>query len=278
MRAASGMSRTIDRRRPRKLTSAQKAEVARHPEVRLLRRRQEKMLVSVRETFGPISKQKGTPIYDQYQKASRDYRNMKRRREETLLKDVKARYTREQPVADIQQQLRGLPMAEIDAVKEEDYVFAERIRVIDALFTFATTSPEEECKRRSDAIDALTALCRLQGAQRAYRRKASVRDHKVEDGSMRQSSPEILTLSESIPIECQPTQCIFCLGKEGLPTDKRTKRFCSRGDLKKHLNRCHLQHHPDDQPIECPHPKCQTQLTGRKHIRKHADSVHKTPT
>lgn len=39
MRAASGMSRTIDPRRPRKLSLTQKAEVDRHPEVRLLRRR-----------------------------------------------------------------------------------------------------------------------------------------------------------------------------------------------------------------------------------------------
>lgn len=31
MRAASGMSRTIDRRRPRKLNLAQQAEVKRHP-------------------------------------------------------------------------------------------------------------------------------------------------------------------------------------------------------------------------------------------------------
>ena len=44
MRAASGMSRTIDPRRPRKLNLAQQAEVDRHPEVRLLRRRLKSLL------------------------------------------------------------------------------------------------------------------------------------------------------------------------------------------------------------------------------------------
>ena len=39
MRAASGMSHTIDLRQPRKLNLAQQAEVDRHPEARLLRRR-----------------------------------------------------------------------------------------------------------------------------------------------------------------------------------------------------------------------------------------------
>ncbi|KAL8626093.1 hypothetical protein Q9189_008226 [Teloschistes chrysophthalmus] len=44
MRAASGMSRTIDPRRPRKLNLAQQTEVNRHPEVRLLRRRLKSLL------------------------------------------------------------------------------------------------------------------------------------------------------------------------------------------------------------------------------------------
>lgn len=96
------MSRTIDRRRPRKLTTAQKVEVARHLEVRLLCRRQEKMFKSIKKTYGLITRLKRTHLYDQYQKTYRDHRNMKRRQEDTLLKDVKARYTREQSVADIQ--------------------------------------------------------------------------------------------------------------------------------------------------------------------------------
>lgn len=169
-------------------------------------------------------------------------------------------------------------MVEVEAVKEEDYVFAKRIWAIETLFIFATSSLEEECKRRSNAIDALTALCRLQGAQRLYRRKASIRNNKAEQDLTEQSTPESLTLLESLPVECEPTQCIFCLDREGLPTEKRFKCFHSRGDLKKHFERHHLQHHPDDQPITCPHPRCQIKLTRKTHLRSHAELVHKTPT
>ena len=55
---------------------------------------------------------------------------------------------------DIQRQLKGLPVAEEKERKAEDYIFAERVRVIDTLFTFATDSPEEERQRRVAAISA----------------------------------------------------------------------------------------------------------------------------
>lgn len=139
------MSRTIDRRRPRKLNDAQRAEVDRHPEVRLLRRRQKEMFKSIRHQYGPIASMKGTPVYDKYQQVSRDHRNMKRRHEEALLKEVIAKYKREQPVIDIQRQLKGLPVADKETVQVENYAFIDRVWVIQALFTFATPSLEKEC-------------------------------------------------------------------------------------------------------------------------------------
>lgn len=107
MRSASRMSRTIDRRRPRKLTDAQKAEVDRHPELRLLHRRQKNMFKAIRGKCGTIARTKGTLMYDQYQQACRDHRNTKRRHEEALLKEVIAKYKYEQPVLDIEQQLKS---------------------------------------------------------------------------------------------------------------------------------------------------------------------------
>ena len=74
---------------------------------------------------------------------------------------------------DIQRQLKGLPVAEEKERKAEDYIFAERVRVTDTLFTFATDSPEEERQRRVAAISALTALSRLQESRGFRRRKDS---------------------------------------------------------------------------------------------------------
>lgn len=148
MRAASGMSRTIDRRRPRRLTAAQQAEVDRHSEVRLLRRRLQSQRKWFKDKKRSIASIKGTSVYDEYQEFYRTHRNIRRRHEKARLTEVKARYKTEQPVIDIQRQLRGLPIPEQDRMKAEQYIFVERVRVIESLFTFATSSPEEECKRR----------------------------------------------------------------------------------------------------------------------------------
>jgi hypothetical protein len=191
------------------------------------------------------------------------------------LKEIKARHKREQPVIDIQRQLKGLPIVAEETVKAEAYVFAERVRVIDTLFAFTTSSPEEECKRRVEAINALTALCGLQEGRHFRRRKADIKAKEEQTSSSVSLPPN---LSETLAVECKATQCIFCLGNEELSAADRLKTFASRGDLKKHFHRKHLRHHPDHQPIACPHPRCEATLTGKMHLQNHADVVHKTPT
>ena len=269
MRAASGMSRTIDRRRPWKLTATQRSQIDHHPEVKLLRRRQLSIRKYIRENLGPINKLKGTALYGRYQKAYHTYRNTKRRHEESFLKEIKAKYKREQPVIDIQRQLKGLPVIDKPAV-DRHYVFTERSRAINALFTFATASAEEAWKRRSEAINSVTALCSLRGAERSYRRSSTKHDQP--------SSSPPPTLPESLPFECQPTQCIFCLGNDKYPIEKRLKCFHSRGDLKKHLYRSHLKHHGKDQPIDCPHPRCSTTMDNEMYFRNHLERIHKVQT
>jgi len=120
MRAASGMSRTIDPRRPRKLTVAEQEEVDRHLEVRLLRRRRQSLRKFFKTRKRSIASMKGTPVYKEYQKTYHAHRNEKRRQEKALLKEVRARYKGDQPVINIQRQLTGLPMAEQETMKAEE--------------------------------------------------------------------------------------------------------------------------------------------------------------
>ncbi|MCJ1453919.1 hypothetical protein MMC28_004268 [Mycoblastus sanguinarius] len=128
MRVASGMSRTIDSRRLKRLNLAQQAEVDRHPE--------------------------------------------------------------------------GLPVAEQEDLQAAEYVFVERVQAINALFTFATSSTEEECQRRAVVINALIALCKKQENQGFRRRKADI---KVKE---EQTSPSVSLppdLSKTFPVECKAT-------------------------------------------------------------------------
>jgi len=121
----------------------------------------------------------------------------------------------------------------------------------------------------------LVALCKKQESQGFRRRKTDI---KVKE---EQTSPSVSpppNLSTTLPVECKATQCIFCLGNEDLSAADRLKTFASRGDLKKHLHRKHLRHHPDGQPIVCPHPRCDVTLNDKMHLQNHAEVVHKTPT
>ena len=247
MRVASGMSRTIDPRRPRKLNLAQQAEVDRHPEVSLLRRRLKSLLRTFQDQKRSIASMKGTLLYDHYRQAYQAHRNLRRRHEKAFLTRVKERYKNEQPVIDIQRQLKGLPVAEPEASQAAQYVFTKRVHAIDALFTFATSSTEEECQRRIIATNALIALCKKQESQGFRRHKADI---KVKE-KQTSISPQ-LSLSKTLPVECKATQCIFCLGNEDLSVADRQKTFATRGDLKKHFRRKHLRHHPDGLSIACP--------------------------
>jgi len=83
--------------------------------------------------------------------------------------------------------------------------------------------------------------------------------------------------AEPIPIECLPTQCIFCLGNVEFAYERRTKAFHRRDALRKHF-RAHLSRIPEGKEIDCPHPECNEQLSHRQHIQNHAARVHKTVT
>ena len=95
MRAASGISRIIDPRRPRKLSLAQKVEIDRHPEVKLLYRRLKTLLYTFQDQKRSIANIKGTPLYNYYRQAYQAYRNLKRRLEKALLIEIKERYKKE---------------------------------------------------------------------------------------------------------------------------------------------------------------------------------------
>ncbi|KAG8531621.1 uncharacterized protein KY384_003252 [Bacidia gigantensis] len=195
---------------------------------------------------GSIASTKGAPLYNHYRRTYQSHRNLRRRHKKVLLTEVKERYKKEQPVIDIQRQSKGSPVLEQEALQTAEYVFAEKVYAIDALFTFATSSTEEECQRRVTAINALIALCKKQESQGFCRRRADI---MVKEEQTLVSPPP--SLSETLPVKCKATQCIFCLENKGLPDAKRLKTFAARGDLKKHFHRKHLRHHPDGQLIAC---------------------------
>ena len=159
----------------------------------------------------------------------------------------------------------------------QDPLGDERLRAFTALFTFATQDQDEERARRSEAINAVTALCRLERprVRRACRSKRVIPEPAVKKSTRK--GAKTVEAAEPIPIECLPTQCIFCLGNANLTYDRRTKAFHRRDALQKRF-RAHLRHIPDGKEIACPHPECNERLRHKQHIQNHAARVHKTFT
>ena len=113
------MSRSIDTRRPQELSSAQRDYVDCHPELRLLVRTTEGLEENATKTHRKsIRRLKGTPIYDKYHLVKRDYRRTKRRLQKAYLQEIKDRYRKEQPVIDIQTQIKGAQIKIEDPDKE----------------------------------------------------------------------------------------------------------------------------------------------------------------
>ena len=285
MRAASGMTRSIDPRRPRHLSASQLAEVNRHPEVRLLRRMRTRFAKRIRAKYGTISRTKGMKIYEQYQQIYRQHQSKKKAVRKTLMAQAKATYGKRQPLADIENQLNGKMVGpEENAASEGErqlHLSEERRRAFVALFTFVPSEPAEACRRRADAISAVTALSRCQEApvRKACRTKQTDCAGDVPKPDSETKSETKLKLGlETFPIECLPTQCIFCLGRRDLSLEKCRKAFRNHDGLKRHFQRKHLRHYPNGKPIDCPHPECDAKLLYKEHLQNHAATVHKTIT
>ena len=166
MRAASGMNRSIDPRRPRSLSDRQLAEVKRHLEVKLLLRTRNALAKQIRGEYGTISRTKGTEIHELYARAYRRPQSRKKAVQKAFMTEVEAGYRKRQALTDIENQLNGpLIKAEEDATTDHgfnDRFSKEHRRAIAALFNFATSEPAEECNRRSQAVSAVSTLSKRQ--------------------------------------------------------------------------------------------------------------------
>ena len=141
MRAASGMSRSIDQRRPRALNPSQLAQVRQHPEVKLLRRRKDSLEKNMR-ACGAGWRADGTEAWQSYREICGQLQSKEKKVNRAMLADIRATYGEEQPVADIENQLCGRSEQE-DGQGEREVtqwkLCTTRERAFNALFTIATS-------------------------------------------------------------------------------------------------------------------------------------------
>lgn len=266
IRAATGMSRTIDKRRPRHLTQAQQEEAHRHPRVQSLLRKKMDLEDMMKGQVRTVKSYKGTRIYKEYQEATQAYEREFNFQKKALLKEIKKKFKKEQPVIDIQNQIHGIKEEKDAALGGSDYLIPERAEVIDAFFTFVSSLPEEERKRRVRAINALVAFGCIQDGHR----------YLVRRGKRGSLTPVKRAVPKPLSLECKPTQCYLCRGNRKASLNKRNRKFHSIYDLKKHLIHYYVGRHKGSGPIACTMDGAL--LYGEQAVLNHGHRVHKTPT
>ena len=281
MHAACRMSRSIDPRRPRKLTQAQALSVNDDPEVRNLvehRARLKDQLESL------------ATRNEEYCLLGREITKARQRKRHALLPAIQQRWDKEQAVADIEFQLAGGKFQPglnkvVDATKGRSL---EHKRLIQTVMTLPVANLDEERSRRDAAIAAVMAYCEVE--EGGPRRDPYSRHHEgpalpnspVEEkpnaaftdtqghGEQQQLEEAMLSVFQ----EKRPTICFLCLGKKKLALDKRVYRFGTAGDLSKHFRRRHLENIRDDDAIEC--RICNMPLDDKMHLQSHALRIHGT--
>lgn len=151
MRAACTMSRSIDPRRPRRLTQEQSASVDDDPFVRVLLDRREKL----KRTVPNATK------HPKYKALASKINKERQYRRHALLRDIKQRWEFEQPVRDVERQLAGLETKD-DLEIVHDVMLPAQGELADSVLSKPGTIIEEEMDRRNRAIRAVTLYCGIE--------------------------------------------------------------------------------------------------------------------
>ncbi|KAH8710290.1 hypothetical protein GQ44DRAFT_714462 [Phaeosphaeriaceae sp. PMI808] len=269
MRAACTMSRSIDRRRPRRLTPEQSASVNDNPTVHSLLDQREHL----KRTLTNATK------HPKYKALTSKINRERQRRRHALLQDVKERWEFEQPVRDVERQLAGIEIKDELEVGHGALLPAQK-ELIDAILARPGLTLEEEFGRRNTAISAVMRYCGIEegGMHLSLPKRASNRitpPKKNEDDAQLDLDEKALEAAKvAVYKETRPRICFVCLGNQTLPTEVRTYSFHTSGDLSKHFRRKHLQHIKKGDRLSC--HLCQVCLNDKMHLQRHALDVHGT--
>ena len=266
MRFACSMSRSIDPRRPRKLTPEQTASVNDLP-----------YILKLRERVNNLSKAPvGSRKYDRLQKATKRLFNEKQRKRRELLKEIKERYKSEQPVKDSERQLSGMVVDEDtrDALVQAD-MSPEQLDLIDAILTLPGKSLEQELQRRITAIKAVTLYCGVEeGALSRYVRRGP--PGTVVHPPVQAAEPDVALRQaiSSIKTDKRPKVCFVCIGIPHLTMRERVAEYATPGSLSRHFVRKHVSKLENGQYVDC--MDCDVRLKTRKDLLIHAERFHGT--
>jgi hypothetical protein len=263
IRAACTMSRSIDSRRPRRLTPQQSASVNDHPTIRALLDQRERLKRSL-DTKDP-----------KYTALTSKINRERQRQRHALLQEIKDRWELEQPVRDVERQLAGEEF-KADTELVHDAMLPAHRELANSILSEPGATIEEEMARRNRAIRAVTLYCGIEeGGMNPTRTRRRDRNGAPLVKSQLEHEEQALEAARvAVYKEKRPKICFLCLGNERSPLAQRIHPFSSPGDLSKHFRRKHLKHFEEGKRLSC--KLCKVPLVHKMHLQRHAIDVHGT--
>ena len=197
--------------------------------------------------------------------------------------EIQREYDATAPVQDILAQLEGNDESVnsvLPTLGPIQYAFEERARIAKAFFDPpSTTTTEASLEWRISIAEDMVSLCsRQEGIFRKARQTRRMRPDDIEAGSNQtiiKTEPDSeCSLPPSFPLRCKPYQCLYCLGKVGLPMGDRRHNLGSKSSLQRHFDRWHLLFQPG-RPCPFPHQDCaRFTINSVMEFNIHAVRVH----
>lgn len=271
MKVLGSMSLTRDPLAPTKPTPEDARAIQQHPRVVKLRQRRDDLttkIKQVRRRAGPCTDAE-KELIQQKREAEAALRRKKKSLRDQAEKKARERYFMENDTRELEEESDFLDDDDEGKSTNIPYQLEERACIADMLCRpHGDLTEPGNLDQRIEFIRALTKL----GFRREARRRGTV---PFSEAVVKQNDTVELSL---LPLECDPRQCLFCIGDTRLPLSQRMFCWSRPAKMMDHTEDHHLKQLALDAQIPCPHPTCQKTevlLDGVLHLKNHALGVHK---
>ncbi|KAL1974056.1 hypothetical protein VTN31DRAFT_5616 [Thermomyces dupontii] len=159
-RAACSLSRTIDPQRPIRLTAEDLRHLDGQPALQKLKQQKEKLYKTMRDLQrGPEDEYK--LARQRYERVRRKYQNELRLTRRKLLREKRETFSRDQPVRDVEHQLRGdnLEGEVVGALPSSPALSPQHLALLEAVLQPPGETVEADVNRLIAAVNAVRVYC-----------------------------------------------------------------------------------------------------------------------
>jgi hypothetical protein len=242
------------------------------PDIVDLERRHAAMFEQLRHEYKFVKRAPSKKMKE-YQDLGRQLTNARKSFKEEISREFKRDYIFRFHNELMKRQLDKTRVADVYVEPVVQHQLEERTRLQRILCDFSMDLDMKDIiSRKIRAINLMVALASKQETQR--QRPSPACEAPVKEES---PDPDPSPTPVEIPLVCNKTQCIFCIGNQRYSYEKRTRSFRRVSHMMDHVENVHLKYLAADENFICHHPVCKSEdvvLNDVNHFKNHVQVVH----